>query len=77
MVNHSQLHALLLSERAGPNNKANARFGRAFLKQGERPEGCWQRLIFSSDAAELPQPHPNAGLLWRPAAPEAPYNALD
>jgi len=36
-----------------------------------------KRLIFSSDAAELPQPHPNAGLLWRPAAPEAPYNALD
>jgi hypothetical protein len=36
-----------------------------------------RRLTFGSDAAELPQLHPNAGLLWRTAAPEAPYDALD
>jgi len=36
-----------------------------------------KRLTFGSDAAELPPPHPNTGLLWRTAAREAPYNALD
>src|SRR5437762_9339805 len=30
-----------------------------------------KRLIFGSDVAELTPAHPNAGLLWRTAAPEA------